>query len=391
MSLKKAAIGIRILETNENYIRADKPLRDNIREKCNIFNSEESIFLSGDKSFWTEVIKNPDYFWGKKINFECASLSEWVARVPGLYWMPGAAELRRIAEQKVAYISNGWTVYKPIGKSKKVEGGIGTLRLPPSYDGLRLATLTMFNNASMGIPALISPDVWAKIGMNGPHEGCVLSGAAVWQAMEEGWAKRFKSTRNIPRGYLIINNPDEVWILKYHAPTIIHPFTIMEYREGSKELFDYVYASSDTVDPKYRQDIMNFFDSYKIENNREGRYLLSCDMIDPLWDADYQSPDDLRRSDSPAGSQLAILEARVREQMLGKNIIEKVLEALGSVCTSNEDVKRISKEIGIQPSFWFQGGTLAKVCNQFLEEVYKKKKVDELIENIAISYPSAIK
>jgi hypothetical protein len=386
MSLREAYIGARIIETSDNYTRADTPL----------ITQPEGQHKTGygdyydDRSFWKNIFHDPESAWGIEFSLHDTALSEWVARVPGLFWKPEAKRLRTVAEEKVAYISDGWRVFHPQGKSEKVMGGVGTFRLLPAVDGARLVTLTTTCNASAGVPALIFPDVWDKIRQHSPCEGRMLSGEARWQPMSEGWAKRFKSTRDISRGYLVFNNPDKIDVLDDQAPIQIHPFTIMEYYSGTKELFDYVYATGDTGDPDYRIYLGRFFSDYKDENGRYGRYLLAGDMIEGLWNAEYNGPDDLRRADPSAKSQLELLEARVQEHLLGEDKIEPLLEALGTTSDSVEDLKRLSRDIDIPPAIWFQGGSLADVCSQFIDTVRRQNKLVELVETFTLQYPNTI-
>lgn len=386
MALREAYIGAHIIETSDNYARADAPLLTRTESQHGgLYDYEGS-----DRSFWERRFNDLEGAWDIGFRFYAAALSEWVARVPGLFWKPEAQRLRRIAEEKITYISDGWRAYSPQGKSEKVMGGIGTFRLPPAVDGTRLVTLTTTCNASAGVPALIFPDVWDKIGQHGLREGRLLDGEAHWQAMEDGWATRFKSTRDVARGYLVLDNPDKIQILDDLAPVQIHPFTVMEYYSGTRELFDYVYATGDTGNPDYRTLLEGFFHIYKDENDRCGRYLLAGDMVDALWDAEYNSPATLRHADPSSESQLELLEARVQERLLGEDKIEELLEALGTTSDSAEDPKRLSLDIGIPPALWFVGGSVAEVCSQFLDAVVRRNKLAELVDIFALQYPSLI-
>ncbi len=326
MSLREAYVGVRVMETGDNFTRADAPLRSPPETRV----SQSDEFFDDDGLVWERILHDPEGTWGLTFRFHDLVLSEWVARVPGLYWKPGAEQLRRLSPAAIEPTPDRWTQYRPWGKSQRVVmGGIGTLRLPPAQDGTRLVTLCSSLNASAGVPALLAPAVWDKICPRPPYqaEGKVLSGAARWQPMAEAWASRFPSTRDIPRGYLVLDNPDAITLHEETSPTQIHPCTVMEYRSGAKELFDFVYATADTTEPSYRGKLESFFDRYKGEQERYGRYLLAGDMVNALWEAEFNSPAELRRDDPSAGSQLALLEARVREHMLGEGTIEALLEA----------------------------------------------------------------
>jgi len=389
MSLREAYVGVRIMETNDNYSRADAPLIS-LPETRSIGAYQ---YYDADEYVWERILRDPEGQWGITYHFDPLAMSEWVARVPGLYWKPGSKEMRLLSPAAQEPSESHWKQYRPWGKSQLVAmGGIGTLRLPPANDGTRLVTLTTSLNTSAGVPALVTPAVWDKICPNPPYqaEGKVLSGEARWQSMSETWASRFPSTRGIPRGYLVLDNPDAIQVVKEVSATQIHPFTVMEYRFGAKELYDFVYATADTKSSSYRGELEEFFARYKGEQGRYGHYLLAGDVAMPLWDSDYNSPEDLRRADPSADSQLKLLEARVRQRMLGEDSIERLLEALGSTSTSNEDVRRISKDIGIEPTIWFRGGSLAEVCSQFMDEVLRQNKLEELVETFVREYPKVI-
>jgi hypothetical protein len=390
MSLREAYIGVRIMETNDNYSRADASVSSLLETRT----SRSNQYFDGDEYVWERIFYNPESVWGLTFYFNPVTMSEWVARVPGLYWRPGAKDMRKLSPAAIEPAENHWTQYTPWGKSQLVAlGGIGTLRLPPANDGTRLVTLTTTLNISAGVPALVTPAVWEKICPNPPFyaEGIVLSGEARWQAMSEAWASRFPSTRGIPRGYLVLDNPDVIEIHEEVSATQIHPFTVMEYRSGAKELYDFVYATADTRAKTYRQSLEKFFNRYKTEQERYGRYLLAGDVMMPLWDSEFVSPADLRRADPSADSQLNLLEQRVRERMIGDDTLDKMLEALGSTCTGVDDVRRISKDLGIEPSTWLRGGSLAEVCSQFMDEVQRQGKLEPLVEVFALQYPTAVK
>jgi hypothetical protein len=383
MSLREAYVGVRIIETADNYALADAPLNKRVVPQA----APHNWYFAEDPQFWSSVLKDPKKAWDAVLPFHEVYLSEWVARVPGLFWKPGSEQLRRLSIAAVESRSQNWTVYNPRGKSMKVMGGVGTLRLPPAADGYRLASLTTSLNASAGVPALVAPEVWDKIRRGGACEGCLLSGSARWQAMDETWAARFPSTENIPRGYLVLDQPDAIEIYPHWGPIQIHPFTIMEYAAGSKELFDFVYAQADTGSNDYRGRLQEFFGGYKNANERFGRYLLEGDMVDPLWEAEFMSPADLRRADPSARSQLELLEKRVAEHQLGQDTIELLLEKLAETCPTPDEVRVLSEEIGIKAALWLAGGSLAEICSQFMDEVVRRQRVETLIDKLAQRHP----
>lgn len=382
MPLRRAFIGCRVIEAAENYARVDVPLLD--RPATSYSGDGRGYYDDGE--FWRSVMSDPEASWGATVSIDAAALSEWVARVPGLYWRPESERLRQLSPEATEYQSQAWITFRPWGKSQKVMGGIGTLRLPPAADGYRLASLTTTCNVSASVPVLIAPDVW---GHHRLQEGVVLGGQARWQPMARGWSSLFPSTRGIPRGTLVIDRPEDLRVFEAddRVPTVVHPFTIMEYYQGGLELFDYVYAAADTGEPGYRGRLERFFDAYKDRHDRFGRYLLAGDALSPLWDAQFESPEDLRRADPSSGSQLSLLEARVRERHLGEHVTEELLEALAASCDTPDDVRRLSDEAGIPPAIWFAGGTVAEVSSQLVDAALERDRLAALVEVLATQYP----
>jgi hypothetical protein len=387
-ALRQAHVGVRVMEAANNYARADTPLYSPLEAPRN---SERyhGHYYRDDGMFWDHVLHDPDSLWGVRFRFGILALSEWVARVPGLYWKDEAKQMRKLSPEAIEVQKEDWTQYTPWGKSQVVLGGVGTMRLPPGPDGTRLCSITSTINVSAGVPVLIGPEVWDEIcsrRRSRPYtpEGRLLRGSGRWQPMSQTWEQRFPSTQGMPRGYLVL---DDVRTFDNTSGTLIHPFTIMEYQSGAKELFDFVYAGVDTQIPGYRDRIESFFARYKDERGRNGRYLLAADMINPLWDAQYNSPAELCQYDPPAGSQLALLEARVRERMTsGEGKIEALLETLGRICPDDLHLRTISSDIGIEPALWYKRVSLAELLSVFLDEVSRRgpEKLEALIDLVML-------
>ena len=303
-----------------------------------------------------------------------AAVSEWVARVPGLYWAPSSSFMRKIKPALIEHKTKTWITYQPLGKSQKVMGGIGTLRLAPATDGYRLMTLTTTLNASAGILALVSPEIWED-GWCG--EGSVISASAKWQAMTEKWASQFPSVKGIPRGYLILDKRDQVRVREHGAPVEIHPFSIMEYWDGSAQLLDYVYATVDTTEADFRDKLTDFFESYRIAEGRGGEYLLAADVSDPMWDAWFSSPAELR--DSRRASQLRLIEARVHDAVSGQDVVDALIRTL-SQSDNVKDLRRLSKDAGIEFQRWSAGGTVAEESARLVSEAVRSGKEQALIQ-----------
>jgi hypothetical protein len=194
------------------------------------------------------------------------------------------------------------------------------------------------------------------------------------------WASQFPVVRNIPRGYLIFS---DIEVIGYAAPIIIHPFTVMEYWDGPSKLLDYVYVTADTSDPNFRGGISEFFDNYCKERDRQGKYLLSSDISDPLWDAVFQSPEELRRAKQP---QLKLIEERVSEALRNQNFIEALLRVLSLVADHN-DLRRWSEDAGVDWRRWSRGGTIAEESAYLVAEAVEANKIIQLVQIIFLEYP----
>jgi hypothetical protein len=387
--LGRAYIAARIMETTENYARADAPLQEATEER----EAPGGAYLEWDEGFWEQVFAAGQQMWGRRIDIAPpVTVSEWVPRVPGLYWKPAARRLREFTQAMTEIISNKWHAFNPPTKSVRVMGGVGTLRLPPNDDGAHIITLTTGFNASEGVPALVSEEVWDRLTEQGSCEGRRIRVTAPvrWQEMSRGWSKEFDSTGDIPLGYLMLKDPDAIEVEDEFAPVLVQPFSVMEYRDHGVELFDYVFAQADTASPGWRDSLSQFFAGYATAQERAGRYMLAAEVNGTLWQAVYRSPLELRGADPAAGSQLTLLMARVEARMLGDDTIDRVLQALTQISNNIADQRRISSDIGIEPSLWVSGGTLAETASKFMDEVLRQKKLPSLIEYLGTRYPEVL-
>jgi hypothetical protein len=396
----------RALEALENYARADGPL---VEEVGNVAGSSaEPVWIEPDgggyaqkrfdERFWSLVSADPDRWWGQTFRLSMVGLSEWVARVPGLFWSTSAKGMRALAKGSVEHRSDRWVTYKPIGKSAIVLGGIGTIKFPPNENGCRLVTLSGGHNASSGIPALVFPEVWEYPELRGEQlnhlqEGDIITVKVQWQPMAWGWAQRFPSVRGIPRGYLVLRNPENIHVDRYmrSTPTEFHPCTVMEYESGDTKLWDFVYATVDTRVDGYRAKVENFFTSYKDRHERRGRYLFSADISNPMWEADHDSPASLRLT-SQGKTQLKLLEERVRRYTYRGRTVEEILQLLAQNY-SQEALRRLATYINIPWGQVNEATSRADVAAQLIERCLSsedKMKVEELLDAIAQENPHLI-
>jgi hypothetical protein len=156
---------------------------------------------------------------------------------------------------------------------------------------------------------------------------------------------------------------------------LIHPFSIMEYWDGTARLDDFVYATADTSDRFFRRTIEAFFETYRKDKQRDGVYLLASDVSDPLWEAVFASPREMRLG---GPEQLRIIEARVREAATGTQVVETLIRRLSQL-DHQVDLKRLSFNVGLDSHRWSRGGRLADEVARLVAAAIESGKQDALL------------
>jgi hypothetical protein len=377
-ALMSGFVATQVGEVLANYALADSPLeqREELASDAASARVSNAFPFFDDECFWRELssVDERSTVPGSVFHISGAAVSEWVARVPGLYWASGSAKMRMLNPAYKEAQTSQWTTYVPMGKSRLVSGGVGTLKFSPSEDGFRLVTLTTSFNASRGVPALISDEVWEHCNL---AEGVGIEGDARWSALPRKWAEQFPLVRGIPRGCLILNTPDAIRrVAENVAPVQVHPFSIMEYWNGDTQLHDFVYVTVDTGDLELRGKTSDFFEEYRTAKGRDGRYLLAADISDPLWPAEFASPEEMRARKAP---QLRLIEKRVQEATCGLTVTEGLLKELSKFPDRN-DLTRLSEDADIPSRRWSEGGLLADEAARLVDEAIRSNKLQALIQ-----------
>lgn len=375
-ALETGFVAAQIGEAISSYIRSDAPLIDPA-----IVESEPQEgsyrYYEDDGDFWSKVSNTGE----QEFSFYKVAISEWVARVPGLYWRPEAQQMRKIAPAMIENMGRDWMVYRPIGKSQKVSGGVGTQKFPPSENGYRMITLTTSLNASAGVPALISPEVWQARRLG---EGSVISSRKSfrWQPIPMSWAREFPIVRGISRGCLFLDDPDPITSSDEIAPILVHPYSVMEYWAKETLLHDFVYASAVAGDACFRGDIEEFFEQYRKANGREGIYLTASDIAMPMWDAVFLSPKDMRENKA---YELGLIEARLKDALKGEAVVEALLQKLASLPTV-DDLRRISSNAGLGWRRWSQGGRLVDEVARLVAKAIETERHYALFQAVQMEF-----
>ncbi len=382
MSLGSVYRTTRIIETLENYAGADKV---EWKADDDTMTSNDYFNPYNDEYFWNKIFNLKEAAFNKTFEFNDVGLSEWVARVPGLYYNEGSQLNRRMAEKTKVYVSGKWKHYSPSGKSQKVVGGIGTINLPDEND-YHLVSISFMNNASTGIPVLIHQEIWEHHKL---YEGKFIGTLkGKWKKMSMDWSQRFPSMADIPRGYIVVESPDDIRVSSYYEnevnPTLFHPFSIMEYEKEGAVFYDFVYVTVDSLEENYRDKIREFFGEYEYFENRNGRYLIEPFVNNPLLNnCMYRSPQELRNN--PTGnSHLQILLNKIRQETYKGQTIENIKIAMDNNCDIDQ-IKRISDMIGVNPNRWFSGKSLVDETAALLSYcIDRNNKIEELVDALSL-------
>jgi hypothetical protein len=379
MELSSAFKATKIIETIENYSIAESNL---LFPSQPLAPNKDNWFYE-DEHFWLEVISSPEKYWNKRISLYAFTVCNWVARVPGLYWASYSATLRKLSENEIVKQSKQWIEFYPPGKSKKVLGGIGTILLPPNDEGKRLISLSSSCNGSLGIPVLIFPDVFDSLELK---EGdCITIENARWQPLDLTWSKRFVSTQGIPRGCIIVDSSDKIQIIKRDIPVAYHPFSIMEYQKGDALFYDFVYLTVDSKLKKLRHEIECFFDYYAKKENRNGKYLLNPNLIEPFFEAQYTSPHEMQQQSEKA--KLELIYKRIRDIEFNHTTLNKLIEILPHYYDSSLAIKRLAKSVGVSQAL-LQEDNAASMSAQLINHCVDNNTIEELTDRMLVEYPS---
>lgn len=378
-ALRRGCVEAEVAEALANYALADGPLSEAHR-----WSTEDEvrhpISLYTDADFWYSLDHEQPPF---EFRFRAAALTEWVPRIPGLYWREGSARRREVDPSHVLFRTDRHVTYTPIGKSQVVSGGIGTLRFPPAEDGYRLVTLSTHHNASLGIPTLVSPQVWDARGL---AEGCVLRvNRAACRDLPLTWTKRFPIIQGISRRCLVLDDVSAILVVERDAPVEVHPFAVMEYHEGNAQLHDFVFATADTSEKTLRGDVTRFFETYRQDKGREGKYLTSADIANPMWDAVFVDPADMRLQKD---HQLRLIDQRVAEAASGEDVTAALIHRLcdlGSVA----DLNRLAAKADIQQNRWrVDGISLAEAAQRLVAYAIQSGKQLALLHVVQLEFAS---
>lgn len=381
MNIQALQKGAKIIEAIENYALAEA----NTASPANL-NAQSKDYFYSDQNFWEEILHEPERFWRQKVTLNRFVVSEWISRVPGLYWDNASESIREHSNADISIKSKEWTILKPPGKSRKVLGGVGTLLLPPSDEGKVLMSVSASCNASVGIPVLVYPDVIDRLKLKQGDLVDIIE--AKWQPMDLQWAKQFASTEKIPRGYIVIDKTEKIRVRRDNLPVVYQPFSIMEYECQDALLYDFVFVTVDSKVKNADKEVSKFFEEYAKQEGRNGSYLINPNVVHPIFEAKYISPTDLQGSTERA--QLKLLYERIRGACFSDISLELLMIRIPQYYQSSTSIKRLAKLVGLSPA-QLADDSAAAMSAQLIAKSIEKGVTEQLIDRLATEYPQIFK
>jgi len=330
-----------------------------------------------DFQFWRRVIRQPAAFWNKKLTFIEVSYSEWVPRIPGLGYTEAARIISRDLQNAVP-LNLDRLIYRPSDKSGFVMSGVGSLKLPPDYDGYRLCSITTSRTCSKGVPVLIAPEVAAYHKLS--NGDCLASITGVWQQMTTEWTKQFAITENLPRGYLVVRHPDELKKEKGIAQFYYDPFSVMEYEQDGILKWDYVFCNVPVDQPGQQKGIQDFFNDYRHLDGLNGKYLLNPDVGEPLFETAYNSPADYARA------QLALMKERMNKTAIAGLNIDQVTAKIAVGYQDAFSLRVFAQKCGINAG-QLSDDAPVKMAAQIVNLAIEANLLLELLQRFTIEQP----
>ena len=201
---------------------------------------------------------------------------------------------------------------------------MGILLLPPTDEGKVLISVSVGCNASTGIPVQLFPEVIEALKIK---QGDIINiRNAKWQPMNIQWSKQFASTKDVPRGYLVVDNLEKIEMVGGGYPIVYHPFYIMDYEHKDSLLYDFVYVTVDSKAKDVKLQIEKFFNDYSKKDRRNGEYILNPNIINPIFESRYTCPSELQKPSEKA--KLKLLYQRVKDVHFNNVAIDLLINDL---------------------------------------------------------------
>jgi hypothetical protein len=251
-------------------------------------------------TFWRAVLdKRPVAPPPRAVTLRGFRLSRWVPRVPGLYWKRDSRHLRLSAGQYMLPVEvvegeagdsrHQPPLYSPSGKTLRLLGGVGNVRLLPTASGCLLVASSS-GGYWRGVPVLVATDLWRRLGE--VEEGTVADVRGVWTPMPRDVAQGLGGEAGIPRNCLLVTERRDFQAKAERLPGRGSAWTLFERRDGGTALpqLDFAYCvfsvegAARSLDPSALEEhtagewLTEYIGRYS------GRALTDYDEVEPRLD-----------------------------------------------------------------------------------------------------------
>ena len=242
MSVESLTLAANAVQTAQDYVRL--PGYHELSEQRSGGRVREYL---DEESFWRDAFNVAES--GRelgKVVLRKFLLSDWVPRVPGLYWKTESVQLRAQADGHIMQPSSGEfgadaPTYLPSGKTLQILGGVGNVRLSPTISG-QVFCASSSGEYWRGIPVLIQSEAWNSLGEIPTGRKADVTG--VWTAMPRDVSAGLGGGAGIPRYCLVVKSPRDINVSAKSAPGYGSSWTLFERRDPQTSLVTYDFAYS---------------------------------------------------------------------------------------------------------------------------------------------------
>lgn len=248
--------------------------------------------------FWRDALGSQYYEYiqkfkrkllgGEVIRLKSFNLTEWFPWTPGRYWTKIGYELRRKAK---SYVENkdafGDVIFDPHGKSMRVLGGLGNVRMfehGKNKEKFKLLSATKGVETSGGIPVVMSSQAYEKISDKINDFTTVKATITGFYVPLPSELNRFFSrAKGVPRYCLFIGSRLTIKDIKPGDEVASIAWTMFESEREKNYYLSYCYFNPSNETSIERAT--NFISEY-VEKH-EGKVLTDFDEIIPRFDATF--------------------------------------------------------------------------------------------------------
>jgi hypothetical protein len=338
MGLNTLVRGAHALRTAQDYVKLPGYYADTEAAPTSTVREYQN-----EKDFWYEALgyrkdAEPPRA-GDAVTLTKFRLSEWVPRVPGLYWKDESLKLRDGARFETLQTDHRFAIYSPAGKTMHILGGVGNVRLLPSGQS-QLLCASSSGEYWRGVPVLLEGEAFQEY--RDAPDGIVVSLEGRWRPLPAEYARQLGSNAGIPRYCLVIDAADHVTVLNdgssWSWKCQSSAWTLFEYRgEDNLPRYDFAYCIFRAFRSKtgHLEEATYFIRDYV--ERRHGTVLTDFDQEIPQFDAWLPINELMSREVDPR--RLRALVNRVKEGALSPERVQ--YETLPSVLMDHFNIEEL--------------------------------------------------